>query len=65
MGVKSIVDIQQRLREKAKSTPKGEWLVGVREDDSKLAEKRHPDRWARARDLTIVDGEVVYTREAN
>ncbi len=46
MGVKSIVDIQQRLREKAKSTPKGEWLVGVREDDSKLAEKRHPDRWA-------------------
>ena len=45
MGVKSIVDIQQRLREKAKGTPKGEWLVGVREDDSKLTEKRHPDRW--------------------
>jgi predicted amidohydrolase YtcJ len=44
-GVKSIADIQERLAEKAKATPKGEWVVGIWEDDSKLAEKRHPTRW--------------------
>jgi predicted amidohydrolase YtcJ len=44
-GVKSINDIQKKLAEKAKTTPKGEWLIGIREDDSKLAEKRHPNRW--------------------
>ncbi|NIV68282.1 amidohydrolase family protein, partial [Candidatus Bathyarchaeota archaeon] len=26
-------------------TPKGEWIYGSDEDDSKLAEKRHPTRW--------------------
>jgi predicted amidohydrolase YtcJ len=44
-GVKSIADIQKRLAEKAKATPKSEWVVGIWEDDSKLAEKRHPTRW--------------------
>lgn len=44
-GVKSIKDIQERLAEKAKSTPEGEWVIGLGEDDSKLEEKRHPTRW--------------------
>jgi predicted amidohydrolase YtcJ len=44
-GIHSIADIQKRLAEKAKATPKGEWIYGSDEDDSKLAEKRHPTRW--------------------
>jgi predicted amidohydrolase YtcJ len=44
-GVKSIADIQARLAKKAATTPKGEWIRGTREDDSKLQEKRHPTRW--------------------
>jgi predicted amidohydrolase YtcJ len=44
-GVKSIKDIQERLGKKAESTPEGEWVIGLGEDDSKLEEKRHPTRW--------------------
>jgi len=44
-GVRSIADIQARLAERAKETPPGEWVTGYQEDDSKLAEKRHPTRW--------------------
>ncbi len=44
-GVKSIKDIQERIAERAKKTPKGAWIFGYQEDDSKLAEKRHPTRW--------------------
>jgi predicted amidohydrolase YtcJ len=44
-GVHSIADIQAKLREKASQTPKGEWVFGYQEDDSKLEEKRHPTRW--------------------
>lgn len=44
-GVKSIKDIQERLAARAKKTPKGQWIFGYQEDDSKLAEKRHPTRW--------------------
>ncbi|MFQ6053970.1 MAG: amidohydrolase [Candidatus Bathyarchaeia archaeon] len=44
-GVGTIADIQARIAEKARTTPEGEWIVGVREDDSKLAERRHPTRW--------------------
>ncbi len=44
-GVRSIADIQARLRERAQATPEGEWVTGFKEDDSKLAEKRHPTRW--------------------
>jgi len=44
-GVHSIGDLVERLRERAKETPVGEWVVGYQEDDSKLAEKRHPTRW--------------------
>jgi len=44
-GVKSIEDIKARISEKAKNTSSGEWIFGDKEDDSKLAEKRHPTRW--------------------
>jgi hypothetical protein len=44
-GVRSIKDIQMRLAERAGKTPKGAWIFGYQEDDSKLAEKRHPTRW--------------------
>ncbi|KKN35797.1 hypothetical protein LCGC14_0780110 [marine sediment metagenome] len=44
-GINSIADIQTRLREKAKTTPSGDWIFGYQEDDSKLKEKRHPFRW--------------------
>jgi len=44
-GVRSIRDIQNRIREKAKTTPKGEWINVVNVDDSKLIEKRHLTRW--------------------
>jgi len=44
-GVRNITDIQDRLRERAEQTPKGEWVFGYQEDDSKLEEKRHPTRW--------------------
>jgi len=44
-GINSIADIQKRLAERAKITPKGKWIFGMDEDDSKLAEKRHPTRW--------------------
>ncbi|MFC1573774.1 amidohydrolase [Candidatus Latescibacterota bacterium] len=44
-GVTSIADIQKKIAEKAKMTPQGEWITGIREDDYKLAEKRHPSRW--------------------
>ncbi|TRO55352.1 amidohydrolase, partial [Candidatus Bathyarchaeota archaeon] len=44
-GVHSISDLIARLKERADKTPKGQWVLGYQEDDSKLAEKRHPTRW--------------------
>lgn len=44
-GVSSIVDLKSKIKERASKTPKGEWIVGVKEDDQKLSEKRHPTRW--------------------
>jgi hypothetical protein len=44
-GVHSIADLVERLKARSKETPKGEWVTGYQEDDSKLAEKRHPTRW--------------------
>ena len=44
-GIGSIKDIQDALRLRAERTPKGDWVTGFQEDDSKLAEKRHPTRW--------------------
>jgi predicted amidohydrolase YtcJ len=44
-GIHSIDDLVDRLQERAIITPIGEWVLGYQEDDSKLAEKRHPTRW--------------------
>jgi len=44
-GVHSIADLVERLRKRAEETPKGHWVTGYQEDDSKLKEKRHPTRW--------------------
>lgn len=44
-GVHSINDLVNKLRKRAENTPKGEWVLGYQEDDSKLEEKRHPTRW--------------------
>lgn len=44
-GVHSIKDLVEKLKERAAETPKGEWVVGYQEDDSKLIEKRHPTRY--------------------
>jgi predicted amidohydrolase YtcJ len=44
-GVKSIADIKVRIAEKARATPKGELILGSKEDDYKLVERRHPTRW--------------------
>lgn len=44
-GIRSIADIKAKIKEKAKRTPKDEWIICVQEDDSKLTEKRHPTRW--------------------
>ena len=43
-GVHSIADLVAKLKKRADQTPKGEWVLGYQEDDSKLAEKRHPTR---------------------
>ena len=44
-GIHSIKDIQTVLAKRAGNTPPGDWVTGFQEDDSKLAEKRHPTRW--------------------
>ena len=44
-NVRSIKDIQAALMEKGATTPHGSWIRGWGYDHSKLAEKRHPDRW--------------------
>ena len=44
-GIHNIDDLVERLRDRAAVTPKGKWILGHQEDDSKLAEKRHPTRW--------------------
>lgn len=44
-GVRSIADIQAKIAEQVRKKPKGEWINAVKEDDSKLLECRHPDRW--------------------
>ncbi|MCH8908329.1 MAG: amidohydrolase family protein, partial [Candidatus Heimdallarchaeota archaeon] len=44
-GIRSISDIQEKIRKKAENLPEGTWIIGYQEDDSKLVEKRHPTRW--------------------
>lgn len=39
-----ISDILQKVAEKARTTPEGEWILGTNYDDTLLAEMRHPTR---------------------
>ncbi|MDF2926704.1 MAG: hypothetical protein K0R57_5618 [Paenibacillaceae bacterium] len=43
--VANIPQLLDRLREKAKHTPPGQWINGFGYDPFKLEEKRHPTRW--------------------
>jgi predicted amidohydrolase YtcJ len=43
--VKSIPDIQNRIRTFCKSRPPGSWIRGKGYNEFYLAEKRHPTRW--------------------
>lgn len=43
--VNSIEDIRNKIREKAKSTPLDQWILGRGYREFELAEGRHPDRW--------------------
>jgi predicted amidohydrolase YtcJ len=44
-GVRSLGDLVQALRQKARQTPKGEWIQGWGYDQTLLAEGRHPTRY--------------------
>jgi predicted amidohydrolase YtcJ len=59
-GISSIEDIKNLIREVVKVTPKGQWIRGWGYDDSKLVEKRHPNRWDL--DDAAPDNPVVLTR---
>ena len=43
-ATKTISDVVERLRERAKRTPRGGWVIGQGCDDTLLAESRHPTR---------------------
>jgi len=43
-GVKSIKDIQAKITKKARTALGGEWIKGFNFDESKLAEKRIPNK---------------------
>lgn len=42
--VRTIADIVAAVREKAASTPTGQWIIGRGYDDNKLDDRRHPNR---------------------
>lgn len=44
ISCKTVADVLNLLKEKAKNTPKGEWIIGYSFDDSALEDKRHLDR---------------------
>jgi len=44
-GVRSLADILDKIAEQVKKTPKGEWINVANEDDSKLVEKRHANKY--------------------
>jgi len=76
VGSKNMDDVVERLKEQAKSTPEGAWIVGFGYRARDLAEKRPPtiedlDRVSKARPVMVVDasghlgaGNSVVFREA-
>ncbi|MDD2215850.1 MAG: amidohydrolase [Eubacteriales bacterium] len=59
-GVSSIEEIKNLIREAAQVTPKGQYIRGWGYDHSKLAEKRHPNKWDL--DEAAPDHPVILTR---
>lgn len=59
-SVSSIEDIKEAVYEKARTTPKGEWIRGWGYNDQYLKEKRCPDRWDL--DKVAPDNPVMLTR---
>jgi predicted amidohydrolase YtcJ len=53
VSVRSIADIKEKIREKARNTPAGTWLSGTDYNEFYLAEKRCPTRW----DIDEVDSD--------
>ena len=62
-AVSSIEDIKEAIFERAKNTPKGEWIRGWGYNDQYLKEQRNPNKW----DLDEVspDNPVMLTRVCN
>ena len=48
--VRSLMDLQDVIRQHSHSLPPGQWLMGYGYDEFELAERRHPTRW----DLDVV-----------
>lgn len=59
-GVQAVRDIVERLKERAKVTPTGEWIRGWGYNDMKLAENRHPSR--RDLDQASTEHPIILTR---
>ncbi len=59
-GMGSIRALQEAVRERAAALPKGTWIRGRGYDQSRLAERRHPNRddW----DAVAPDHPVIFTR---
>jgi predicted amidohydrolase YtcJ len=62
-AVSSIADIQEAVFDRAKRTPKGEWIRGWGYNDQYLKERRHPDKWDL--DKAAPDHPVMLTRVCN
>ncbi|MFN8060220.1 MAG: amidohydrolase family protein [Vicinamibacterales bacterium] len=59
LDVRSIAEVQKRLRAKAATTPPGEWVLGFMYDDTKVAENRMLTR--RDLDEAVPDHPVFVT----
>ena len=59
-GMRSIRALQEAVRQRASSQPPGTWIRGRGYDQSRLAEKRHPNRldW----DVVAPEHPVIFTR---
>jgi predicted amidohydrolase YtcJ len=59
-GMQSIAALQEAVRQRAAAQPPGTWIRGRGYDQSRLAEKRHPNRddW----DAVAPDHPVIFTR---
>ncbi|MDI6848032.1 MAG: amidohydrolase [Candidatus Bathyarchaeia archaeon] len=59
-NVKSVKEMQQKLREYAEKNPEKSWILGGRWDQEKFVEKRFPTRWDL--DVGVADKPVFLIR---